>query len=374
MTNLDTAASGSAPTAVAIAVTVTALRQQRAALARQLASGLLGQAPLAELQGTRDRIAMVDTALAAQTPHGSRWRGPALALLAVAAGVSVAALWPMPRVSFVVELEAGAAQLRMREAGTLGPQGLEGMLRAEGFDRIESGDPAWRRRAEANGASPLGLTAEGLSLRRIRFPAGATLGFEGDARTVRLSIEGAPSAARFELSGATSSSLGGAPREANRYAVAEWVELTSTSAPGALWFDRRADRRYVWRGLQPAALRLVERQPDADGQVRVGSALRRAVVRLPATGRELTLGSASGLELDGLQLEQSELALGEQVGMKLSGSAQRFVVSTGGFSESLKPSLLEYAARNHTLELLWSAAGVLWGVSSWLRKAAGGAL
>jgi hypothetical protein len=98
------------------------------------------------------------------------------------------------------------------------------------------------------------------------------------------------------------------------------------------------------------------------------SSLRQGVLRLPATGRELHLLAGSGIELDGLRLEQAELSLGDRVTLKLSGSARRLVVDNGGFEQSMKPSLLDYAAHNHTLGLLWSAAGLLWGISTWLRR------
>ena len=46
----------------------------------------------------------------------------------------------------------------------------------------------------------------------------------------------------------------------------------------------------------------------------------------------------------------------------------------GGFAQSLEPSWLDYAAHNHGLGLLWSAAGLLWGISTWLRKQFGDAV
>lgn len=346
------------------------LRAQREALAQRLVDGLAAQAPLAELQQLQALMTLLDSTIGAD-PRGRPLRRHLIALLIVAAVVSLAAWLPMPRVTFALELDAAAMQMQMQRPGTLGPQRLGGEIRAEGFDRLESGDPAWPRRARAGGASPLGLKAEGMDLRRVRFPAGATLGFEADPQTVRLTLDGAPHSAMLELSGATSASLAGAPRETANYAVAEWIELIAMAAPSTLWLARQPGHAYFWRGLQPASLRVVERQADADGQVRVGSSLRRAVLRLPATGRDLALGPGSGIELDGLRVEQAELTLGDQASLKLSGSAQRFVVTTGGFEQSLKPSVLDYAAHNHSLELVWSAAGLLWGVSTWLRKAVG---
>lgn len=347
------------------------LRARRSALAQQLAKGVGEEAPLAELKDMQTRLQLIDGVLVDATPRSRAVRRHLTALLIVAAIVSLAALLPMPRVSFVLELDAGAAQMRMRNSGNLAGQTLDGEMRAEGFSRIESADPTLAQRGLDGGASQLGLQAQRLSLRRISYPAGANLDFEAGAQTVRLAIDGAAHAAEFEIGGQVSSSFGGSPRESANYAVTEWLKLVAGAAPTELWFTHKPERGYLWRGLQPDSLRLVERQAGADGQVRLVSALRQGVLRLPATGRELRLISGSGLALDGLQLQQADLTLGEHVGLKLSGSAQDMVIETGRFQQSLKPSLLDYVAHNHSLGLLWSTAGLLWGISTWLRKTLG---
>lgn len=347
------------------------MRAQRSALAQRLAKGLGEEAPLTDLKEIQARLQLIDGVLADSAPPGRALRRHLTALLVVAAVVSLAALLPMPRVSFVLELETGAAQMRMRNSGNLSSQTLDGEMRAEGFSRIESADPTLAQRARDGGASQLGLQAQRLSLRRISFPAGANLDFEGGTQTVRLAVDGSAHAAEFEIGGQVSSSFGGSPRESGNYAVAEWLKLISDTAPTELWFARKPERGYLWRGLQPGSLRLVERQAGATGEVRLVSALRQGVLRVPATGRELRLIAGSGLELDGLQVEQADLTLGEHVTLRLGGSAQRMVVETGDFKQSLKPSLLEYVAHNHSLGLLWSTAGLLWGISTWLRKAFG---
>jgi hypothetical protein len=349
----------------------TNLQAQRSALAQRLAKGLDDEAPMAELKDMQARLQLIDGVLAESAPNARALRRHLIALLVVAAVVSLAALTPMPRASFVLELTAGAAQLRMNNSGSLAGQPLDGEMRAEGFSRIESADPTLVQRARDSGVGQLGLQAQRLSLRRIGFPAGARLDFEAGTQSVRLAIEGAVQTAEFEIGGQVSSSFGGSSRESGNYAVAEWLKLVSDTAPTELWFARKPDRSYLWRGLEPASLRLVERQAGADGQVRLVSALRQGVLRLPATERELRLITGSSLELDGLQLDQADLTLGEQVTLRLGGSAQRMVLETGGFKQSLKPSLLEYTAHNHGVGLLWSAAGLLWGISSWLRKTLG---
>jgi hypothetical protein len=52
----------------------------------------------------------------------------------------------------------------------------------------------------------------------------------------------------------------------------------------------------------------------------------------------------------------------------LAGTASTIESQVGSFRRSLKPSVLEWLARHHTLGLLWSSAVFLWGASAWLRK------
>ena len=351
---------------------LAALRAERDLLARRLTQGLVEQAALADLREAKERLQLIDSVLLENTvPHVDRWQGlrrHGLALLGVAALVSLAALVPMPRVAFALELKAGAAQLQMAGAGSLASQTIDGELHADGFARAESADAALMQRARDNGVSPLALRAERLQLRRIGWGAGARLDIEAGTPAVRLVIDGAPSSAEIEFGGAVSSSFGGAPREQASVDIAEWLKLGSDQGAAELQLARKADRVFSWRGLQPQALRFVERQAGADGQVRLQSSLHSGLLRLPATERELRLAPGSGLELDGLQLDQAELVLGDELTLKVSGSARSLRADSGGFSRSLAPSWLEYAAHNHGLGLLWSAGVLLWGLSTWLRK------
>ena len=345
---------------------------QRPALETRLAQGLAAGAPLAELQDMHARLRLIDSVLAASAATRRRvWRRQALALAVVAGLVSLAALVPMPRTPFALELQASAAQLQMAAPGSLGGQPLAGDLRAEGYSRLDTADPALAQRALAGDASQLTLRAERLSLRRVSYAAGALLDFEAGTPTVRLAIDGAAHAAEFELGGAVSSSLAGEPPVAARYAVAEWIKLNASAAATELWLTRQPDHNLVWRGLRPSSLRLVARQADADGQVRLTSALRQALLRLPAVEKELSLAAGSQLELDGLQIDEAELTLGEPLKLHLTGTAARLQMQTAGFQRSLKPSLLDYLAHNHGLGTFWGAAGLLWGISTWLRKQLG---
>lgn len=353
----------------------SALQAQREALAARLSQGLREEAPLPALQELQTRLQLVDARLGTLGALGDG-RGRALkrhgiALLIVAALVSLAAWVRVPRVPFTLELEAGAAQLMLPQAGALAGQTIGGEVHAEGFTAVESADAALMKRGRNDGASPLALRAERLQLGRLSFAAGTELSVEAGSPAVRLGLEGAPHAVELTLGGQVSSSWGGAPAEPGSYAVAEWLKLAAGKGATALWLQRVGDATYRWRGLQPASLRLVERQTSADGQVRLASSLRRGVLHLPATERDLQLAAGNGLVLDGLQVDQCEIVVGDAVVLKLSGSARHIGVQTGDFEQALEPSWLDYAAHNHRLGLLWSAGGLLWGISTWLRKLLG---
>jgi hypothetical protein len=350
------------------------LNAQRVDLARRLAQGLADDAPLAELQAMQARLKLIDELMArdeaAARGPGRELKHHLVALAIVAALVSLAAWWPVSRTALTIEIDADAAQLTMGEAGALGGQAMGHELRAEGYSRLESGDATLARQAQAEGVNPIALRADRLALRSVSYGAGAQLSFEAGAPAARLAIEGAPHALALEFSGAVAVSLAGAPGERRDYPVAEWLNLRAEPphTASAAWLTPPDHAGYAWLGLRPASLRLIARESGADGQVRLQSALRRAHLRLPAIERELTLQAGTELSLDGLLIDQSELRLGDAVSLTMSGSARHIGVRTGGFAQSLEPSWLEYAAHNHALATLWSAAGLLWGISSWLRR------
>ncbi|WP_162254404.1 hypothetical protein [Pelomonas sp. Root1444] len=353
-----------------------ALLARREALAGRLSQGLRDEAPLATLQELQARLQLVDALLDTLGRGAGRsraFRRQGIALLVVAALVSLAAWVRVPRVPFSLELEAGTVQLRLPEAGVLGGQAVGGEVRAEGFTSVASADATWVKRARDDGAGAMALRAERLALGRVSHAAGAELLFEGGSPAVRLGLEGAPHAAELTLGGAVSASFGGAPAQQSHYAVAEWIKLGAGKAATSLWLQRVGGAGLQWRGLRPSALRLVERQAGADGQVRLASSLRQATLNLPATERVLKLDAGSGLVLDGLRVDRCEVTVGDAVRIQLSGSAGHIGVQTGDFEQRLEPSWLAYAAHNHTLGLLWSAAGLLWGISTWLRKQFGDA-
>lgn len=329
---------------------------------------------MTELQALHSRLQLLEGLVAGFAGRNGALKRHGIALVIVAAMVTMAAWMPIPRVPFSIELEADSAQLSMADAGGLDGQVVGAEFRAEGFTALESADASLMRRANADGASPLALRAERLSLKRVLYAAGAHLGFEGGAAAVLLSFEGAAHTVEFELGGKVAASFSGGPGENSTYPVAEWIKLRGEAGGTELWLARASDGFYRWRGLRPAMVRLVQRQVGTDAQIRLQSALRHATLRLPASEREVQLAAGSSLELDGLAIDQSELVVGDAVALKLSGSARHIGVQTGGFAQSLEPSWLEYAAHNHSLGLLWSAAGLLWGISTWLRKQFGEAV
>lgn len=72
--------------------------------------------------------------------------------------------------------------------------------------------------------------------------------------------------------------------------------------------------------------------------------------------------------MSGLVLERFDMTAGDSVVIKLAGTARVLATRTGDFERSLKPSMLEFIARHHTVGLLWSSALMLWGAIAWLRN------
>ena len=62
------------------------------------------------------------------------------------------------------------------------------------------------------------------------------------------------------------------------------------------------------------------------------------------------------------------MTTGDSIILKLAGTARVLATRTGDFERSLKPSLLEFLARHHTVGLFWSSALMLWGAIAWLRN------
>lgn len=362
---------------------LTGLRDLRADVARRFAQRA-GEpdAPLPELRELQERLLLLDAAIA-DPRHAERRRRRAMwfALVAVAAVLSLGALIPVPSVPFSLEAEAGALRLHMGAAGILGPQAVPGELRIDGYTALESPAPELMRQPGAQTAGRLALGAATLNLRRVSYPAGADIEFAAarDAAILTLHSQRAPVAVDLELSGRATVRYGaGDQRTQADYPFAERLRVLAAAAAGTpppliVTLARPAQSGYGWNALRPQEVRFVERRLSDEGSEAVFlSSLRKAHLVLQASAAEVTLGEGDELELGGLDLQRCDVTLGPVVKVKMAGAARTAITRTGHFERSLKPSLLEYAARHKTVALLWSAALMLWGIVQWLQRLAGG--
>ncbi|NRR30224.1 hypothetical protein HSX11_08475 [Oxalobacteraceae bacterium] len=373
------------------AAAVQALRQQLASRFATMAQD--GNTPLSELRELRDRLALLDAAAndPGQTARRRRRRMTIAALL-VATVLSLAALIPMPQVPFSLEAEASAARLEVDDKGILGPQALAGRLRVDGYSALESPDMALNHQQGAQ-SGQLVLTAPSLNLRRIRYPAGAAIELAASTSgpTVTIHSPQAPVELEAEFSGLTTTQFAsaGSARTAD-YPVAEWLRVRGVAQagqapppmmvvlprPGAVTSPppvqnearSEAQSDYLWTGLRPRQVRFVERLQGADAEVVVLSSLSKAHIQLQAKADEVQLGPGEELELGGLELQRCEVRLGQVLRISMTGTARTLQTRTGQFARSLKPSLLEYAARHKKVALLWSAAVFIWGIVQWLQR------
>jgi hypothetical protein len=336
-------------------------------------------APLVELRELHERFRLAEAALAdPRRQRAMRLRIVIGSMLVVAVLLSLAATIRMPTVAFSLELDADAAQLRFGPAGELGAQPLPGSLQARGWARLETAD-ATLRTLGANTRPPyLALSAQSLRLQRVAYPANSLLRLAAGPATLGLTFEAPQGVLRLELdaAGPATLNLGNSNERVQLdFGPGEWLGLEagdSTSdqrpPPLDLQLGRSGAQTLSWLGLQPQGLRFVDRQSTGGGQTRIVSTLQRATVNLPATGGTVRLQAGDRLEIDGLEVERFELIAGNSLSLRVSGKAREMRSGVGGFDRSLKPSVLEFVARNHVLLLLWSAAAGLWGAGLWLRK------
>ena len=359
-----------------------ALRDLRADLARRFAGRAREpDAPLPELRDLQERLQLLDAAIAnPQHARRSRRRATWLALVAVAAVLSLGAVIPVPSVPFSLDAEAGAVRLHMAAAGTLGPQNVPGELRVDGYTALESPDAGLMRQAGAPAAGRLAIGAATLNLRRVSYPAGADIELAAGAQSATLTLHSqrAPVTVDLEFAGRTTTRLGqdSKGRQAD-YPFAERLRMRAAAAAGAppplvVTLARSAQTEYGWTSLRPREVRFVERRLNEGNQPEILSSLRKAHVVLQASAAEVSLGEGEDLELGGLDLQRCDVLLGPVVKLKMAGTARTLLTRTGHFERSLKPSLLEYAARHKTVALLWSAALMLWGIVRWLQRLADG--
>jgi hypothetical protein len=358
-------------------------------LRRQLTTRLRdATAPLPELRELQERLKLLDAAIAdPQRATQRRRRATVAAVVAVALILSLGWLVPMPSVPFTLDADAGAVRMQLVEAGELEAQAVAGELLVEGWATLASPDAALRQQAGNDSVARLSVSAASLVLRRVGYPATATLDVVAGAENAGLTIHSpqAPIDIALEVSGRTTTRFGanGRPREAE-YSFSEWIRLRAGDAAASaasassgqtpstvrLRLGREAQTQYTWTRLRPAEVRFVERGLGPDNEPTIASSLQKARIQLQASGSEVLLGAGDELDLAGLDLQRCELVLDGSVHVRLTGTARTMLTRTGHFERSLKPSVLEYAARHKTVELLWSAALLLWGVARWLQGAA----
>lgn len=362
---------------------ITGLRNLRADVARRFAQRA-GEpdAPLPELREMQERLLLLDAAIADPRDAGRRRRRATwLALVTVAAVLSLGALIPVPSVPFSLEAEADGLRLHMATAGALGPQTVPGELRVDGYTALQSPAADLTRQPGAPAAGRLTVRATMLNLRRVSYPSGADIELASgrEAATLTLHSQRAPVMADLELSGRATVRFG--PGDQGRqadYPFAERLRVLAaapmaTPPPLVLTLARPGQTEYGWASLRPQEVRFVERRLNEEGtEAAVLSSLRKAHLVLQASAAEVTLGEGDDLELGGLDLRRCDVTLGPVVRVRMAGTARSVLTRTGHFERTLKPSLLEYAARHKTVALLWSAALMLWGIVQWLQRLADG--
>jgi hypothetical protein len=355
------------------------LASQRKSLAEQLAARLQApDAPLTELKDLQERLRIVDNVLAEQRAAAGRSLGRVLApMLAVAVVLTLAATLQVPAVPLGLELQAGSATLTMAGASAIGPLGLRGDTRVEGFSLLASPDSSLVQAFVANPSGAIVLRADEATLSTLRWPADSRLTMQADPAMLSLRLEGPGSGAQaeFDVRGRSTLRLSEAALpEERRYDHGEWIRLAAGDANGGgassmtLSLSRAVDAPIRLSELRPVALRFAERRASASGVAAVVSSIEGGTITLPATGESVKLAAGDWLELDGLVIERCEVVADGLLTLRLNGSAGAMRLRVGEFERSLKPSWLEYTARHHLMKLLWGAAAVLWGALAWMRN------
>ena len=358
-----------------------ALAVQRAECAARLEQHLAaGDAPITELRELQDRLRLFDSVLAerqgVQDRRPSRVFAP---MLLVAAVLTLAAVLPVPMVPVSLELRATSMALTLVDAAALGPIALAGDSRIEGVTALESPDASLSRAFAAERADTLTLHGADAQLRTLQLPAGARLTIRAERDAVLLQVESPrePTQAEFELRGNTAFRFGEAARSEERtYDHGEWLRLragdpqrqSAVPPPLVLSLGRAANSSARLTKLRPATLRFADRSDSGGAVAGVSSSLEGGTLTLAATAETVALAAGDWLEIDGLVVERCEVELGSPLVLKLNGSARGLQLRVGDFARSLKPSWLEYTARHHLVQLLWSSVAVLWGAWAWTRK------
>jgi hypothetical protein len=362
---------------VSIRDRIRRLREERQRRLDELLRSLESHAspPLQPPKQLREEVDLIDYALGELR---SGWTARAMPVVVAAAVIGVLvsglSLWPIRSVAFTLELKASAISLVTAADGVVQDLVLKPPLRLVGFDHIESPlltSQAWQPRAAVIRTDRAWLTS-------ATVPAGASLDLEVQADSLALTVQGSRGQLvdELEISGAsailpgTSVGEARAPLITGSFTTPETV-IFRTAAGDAqskgqpvsltLYSSGVAGQSGV-TGIAPQSLRFLQRRVGLRAQNPFVSSIVSGELRVVATGAHYVLGPEDVLEIDGTKAERLEIAITDQLTVHASGTARGLHLRTGSFDRSLAPSVLEFAASNHRLALIWSGVVFLWGL------------
>jgi hypothetical protein len=323
----------------------------------------------------REKLDLIDYALGELK---SGWTARVLPVVIAAAVIGVLvsglSLWPIRSVGFTLELKTTAISILTAADGVVEDLVLKPPLRVVGFDHI--GSPLLTSQAEQPRAAV--IRTDRARLTSAAVPAGASLDLETHTDALAMTVQGPRGefVDEFEISGASavlpgaSVGAGRAPLMAGNFATPETVifrtaagETLPKGQPASLTvYASGAVGRSEISGIAPNSLRFLQRRAGLAAQSPFVSSIVSGEVRVVATGARYELGPEDVLEIDGVKAERLEIGIADQLTIRAAGSARALHLRTGSFERSLAPSVLEFAASNHRLALIWSGAVFLWGL------------
>jgi hypothetical protein len=331
--------------------------------------------PSQPLKQLKEDVDLVDYALG-ELRSGWSTRAMPLVIAAAVIGVlvTVLSLWPISSVAFTLELKASAISVVAAADGVVQDLLLKPPLRFVGFDHIES--PLLTSQVGQPRTAVIHTDRAWLTSAAV--PAGASLDLEVQGGGLAMTVQGSRVRLvdELEISGASSvlpgTSVGEAraPLLAGSFATPETV-IFRTAAVDALpkgqpvsltVYSSGVSGQSEITGIAPQSLRFLRRRAGLTAQNPFVSSIVSGELRVVATGARYELGPEDVLEINGTKAERLEIAITDQLTVHASGTARALHLRTGSFDRSLAPSVLEFAASNHRLALIWSGVVFLWGL------------
>lgn len=335
-------------------------------------------ATVEELRDLFERVRLADAACAELKPP-SKKTNRAIVTIAVGIGVvvTVAAWLPVRSVGFTAEIEARTLSMAMNQDGSLEQQAVLKQIGVEGAADVKSSNKALTSILQGN-VQPFALRGDFLRIQNLYWDKGAEFRLVAEEEALRITVENLKSppvlsletAGRIELE--TSDGKGS---QAIDTGLGDTVSISTSNPsiqeggrppPLVIIVGSAAEHKYKLNGLQPSSLSFVERRPNL-GSAIYASSLISANVNIPLNNSVTTLYEGDRIGFDGLSLERIDVVVGKTIAIRISGRASELRSSVGGFERSLKPSVLEWLTRHHTLKLFWSAAVFLWGAYVWFQ-------